>query len=103
MKASQSSYDLSPEADNDLEEIYDYSDTTFGSDQAISYLEGLETLFENLSKHPHIGRLRPEIRKGLRSIAHSSHTVYYRTVNKRIRIVRVLHSSRDLPNYLKGE
>lgn len=69
MSNAQRPYDLSLEAENDLEEIYDYSDTTFGSEQAIFYLEGLETLFENLSKHPFTGRLRQEIRKGLRSIA----------------------------------
>jgi toxin ParE1/3/4 len=96
MEETQFPYELSQEADNDLEEIFDYTQVQFGSEQAIKYLLGFESLFENLCIHPETGRTRDEIRKGLRSISHISHVVFYRILKDRIRIVRVLHSGRDL-------
>lgn len=96
MEESQFPYELSQEADDDLEEIFDYTLDQFGAEQAIRYLSGFETIFENLCFHPATGRKRDEIRKGLRSISHISHVVFYRILKDRIRIVRVLHSGRDL-------
>jgi toxin ParE1/3/4 len=95
-----SCYELSQEADRDLQEIYDFSIENFGSNQAMEYLTGLEGIFNTICRHPHTGRSRNEIRKGLRCISYVSHIVFYRTVEKRIRIVRVLHASRDLPKFL---
>jgi toxin ParE1/3/4 len=96
----KSCYELSEEADRDLQEIYDFTIENFGSHQAIEYLTGLETIFNNLCKHPYTGRSRNEIRRGLRCIAYVSHIIFYRMAEKRIRIVRVLHASRDLPKFL---
>jgi toxin ParE1/3/4 len=93
-------YELSQAADKDLQEIYDYTAANFGSDQAIKYLSGLEELFSAMCTHPNIGRERNEIRKGLRCGSYVSHIVYYRVLNNRIRIVRVLHASRDIPKFL---
>jgi toxin ParE1/3/4 len=94
------SYELSQEADNDLQDIYDYTEDKFGTDQAIAYLLGLEELFELLCTQPHTGRMRNEIRKGLRSSSYISHIVFYRVVEKSIRILRVLHASRDIPKIM---
>src|ERR1700744_2072413 len=93
-------YELSQEADNDLQQIYDFTLEKFGTEQAIQYLMGLEELFYTLCTHPHAGRPRNEIRKGLRSSSYVSHTVFYRVIGKKIRIIRVLHSSRDIPRFL---
>ena len=100
MTPAQYAYELSQEADNDLQEIYDYTADQFGVDQAIKYLLGLEELFYLLCTHPQTGRVRNEIRKGVRSSSYVSHIVFYRIVDKRIRIVRVLHTSRDIPKFL---
>jgi toxin ParE1/3/4 len=94
------SYELSPEADNDFSEIYDYTVEQFGSSQAVKYLNGFEELFVKLCSNPEIGRKRNEIRKGLRSISKESHIVFYRIMEGRIRIVRVLHASRDIVKFL---
>lgn len=94
------SYQLSQAADNDLQEIYDYTEATFGSSQAIEYLKGIEALFYTLCANTHAGRMRNEIRKGVRSISYVSHIVFYRVVDRNIRIVRVLHASRDIPKFL---
>ena len=100
MANALNSYELSAEADKDLEEIYDYTEAEFGENQAIKYLLGLDELFSFLSVHPKAGRTRNEIRTGLRSSSYVSHIVFYRCFEHNIRIVRVLHSSRDIPKFL---
>lgn len=99
MAYAQFHYELSQEADNDLDEIYDYTAEQFGMEQAIKYLMGFETVFGNLCSNPQLGRKRNEIRKGLRSISNESHTVFYRILADRIRIVRILHASRDIVKF----
>ena len=100
MASTQYSYELSHEADNDLQEIYDYTAAKFGTDQAIKYLVGLDELFLALCLHPHSGRMRNEIRKGVRSSSYVSHIVFYRVIEKHVRIVRVLHASRDVHQWI---
>ena len=93
-------YELSQEADNDLDNIYDYSVGHFGFEQADKYLLGFELVFENLCVDPKLGRERSEFWKDLRSISYQSHIVFYRILKHKIRIVRVLHGSRDIIKFL---
>jgi len=97
MSPSRRFYELSPEADQDISEIFDYTVDEFGIDQAVSYLSQFDDLFGQLVDNPELGRERPEIRAELRSIAQESHVVFYRILKDRIRIVRVLHGSCDIP------
>jgi toxin ParE1/3/4 len=92
--------ELSKEADNDLGEIFDYTVEKFGKEQAIKYLSGFEDVFQNLLNNPQSGRERKEIRNGLRSISNQSHIIFYRILEDRIRIVRILHASRDIINFI---
>ena len=94
-------YELSQEADNDLDEIYDYTADNFGVEQAVTYLSSFEEIFNDLCKHPELGRERNEIRSGLRSLAHQSHTIFYRVLTNKIRMVRILHGSRDIARFLQ--
>jgi len=89
--------ELSLEADHDLEHIYEYTLADFGTDQAVSYVLSFEDIFDKLLADPHLGRKRPEIFKGLRSIVKDDHIVFYRILEDRIRIVRILSARRDLP------
>ncbi len=91
------SYHLSQQAKKDLEDIFEYTLEQFSLKQAISYVSSFETTFKKISTHPETGRLRVEIRDGLRSIIHESHVVFYRKEFEKIKIVRILHGSRDLP------
>ena len=100
MQLQPNTYELSLEADNDIQEIYAFTAAKFGIDQAIRYLLGFEDLFNQLCLQPHTGRHRGEIKEGLRSIGYVSHVVFYRVMDTRIRIVRVLHSSRDMSKFL---
>lgn len=93
-------YRLSQEADQDLEDIFDYTAREFGIDQAVSYVCGFEEVFVSLAANPGLGRKRDEIRKGLRSFVKESHTIFYRVLKDHINIVRVLHGSRDIVKFI---
>ena len=95
-------YVLSQVAEEDLGQIFDYTELEFGLEQAVQYLSEIEQMFYGLCDNPMLGRERKEIRKGLRSIPSGSHVIFYRVLTHQVRVVRVLHASRDLPKFLKG-
>jgi len=99
MARSKKFYELSDVADEDISEIFDYTAMEFGYEQAVKYVSELEDLFNKLLDNPKMGRERGEIKPGLRSFPKSSHVVFYRLMKDRIRIVRVLHGSKDLKNF----
>ncbi len=90
-------YVLSEAAELDIDEIFDYGNYKFGSEQAINYLVGMQSHFEALCKNPEIGRIRKELKIGLLSFPYQSHIIFYRIIDTHVRIIRVLHGSRDLP------
>lgn len=92
---SVSFYELSSEADQDIEEIYDYAEQQYGTDRAVEYTLDLEFLFERIVQNPELGTKRDEIQSELRSFPKAQHIVFYRILPDRIRIVRVIHGSRD--------
>lgn len=100
MSGRITTYELSLEADRDLDEIFDYTEAEFGFDQAVAYITQFEVLFEKLLHNPELGKKREEIKPGLRSFPKAEHIVFYRILKNRLRIVRVLHGSRDLPRFL---
>lgn len=93
-------YVLSVEAEADLSDIFDYTEQEFGVEQAVTYLTELETCLLALVANPKAGRERNEIRADLRSMMSNSHVIFYRICDDHIRVVRVLHGSRDFPNIL---
>ena len=96
---SRKIYILSEIADKDLEDIFDYTFNEFGFDQAEKYLLEIEEIFQNLIINPQIGKKRDEIKQGLYSFPKDNHIIFYRILDNHIRIVRVLHGSRDIPKY----
>lgn len=96
MKSSVSSYVLSQFADEDLEEVFDYTMAEFGIKQAIKYVDEFEHKFSMLIENAELGRSRPEIKLGLRSILKDSHIIFYCIDGNRVRIERILHGSRDI-------
>lgn len=93
-------YRLSQAADQDIEAIFDYTQAEYGLQQAIQYTSSFSKIFDELVTSPELGRNRPEIRIGLRSIAHQEHVIFYRIMKDHIRIVRVLYGRSDIPRFL---
>ena len=94
-------YILSEKTQEDIEAIYEFGVQQFGKAQALNYLIELRTHFELPLRNPEIAKQRDEIKDGLYSLPYASHIIFYRILKDHLRIIRVLHGSRDLRKFLK--
>ena len=96
-----SRYLLSPAAQLDLAQIWDYTCRHWDVEQADEYLRELQRAIELAAVNPRIGQGCDEIRPGYRKLAAGSHTLYYRvTPDGVIDVVRVLHQRMDVDRHL---
>ena len=94
-------YTLSPAAQNDLGEIWDYTREHWGIDQAEQYLREIQRAIERVVSNPTIGRACNDVRPGYRKHVVGSHTLYYRIGSDDvIDVVRVLHQRMDADRHL---
>lgn len=89
------SYFLTPQAVQDLEEIYDYI-AIDNVNAALRFVDLLEEKFLLLTDSPGIGRHRNELASALRSFPAGNYIIFYRPVGEVIQIIRVLHGARDI-------
>jgi toxin ParE1/3/4 len=95
---------LSPEAESDLESIWNYVFRESGSPSvAYAFVERIAERFWTLASHPYLGRRRDEdLSPGLRSHVAENHVIFYRIdTDDAVSIVRVLHGSRDMPRFFR--
>ena len=93
-------YRFTQNAEYDLEEIIDYTVQQWNEQQALRYLDGLETQGQRLADNPDIGAKRDSIAEGLLSFPYESHILYYFKMPHGITILRVLHQSMDPVRHL---
>jgi toxin ParE1/3/4 len=92
--------EFSAPADADLDEILTYSRLRFGEKVAAEYFFSLDESFGLLSRHPLAGVVADDIRPGLRRFSHRQHRIFYRLVDDKVRILRVLHHAMDVDAHL---
>jgi toxin ParE1/3/4 len=92
-------YVLSPRAQVDLDEIWDYSASHWGDAQAEVYARQIQTPIELIAKTPHRGRPCDDIRPGYSKFAVGSHVLFYRLTDDGIDVVRVLHQRMDFDRH----
>lgn len=92
-------YHLSQLSEFDLLDIYIYSLSNFGENQADSYVEGFHNLFIQLVKFPDEGFDRSDLIYGLKSILYKKHIVFYRHLLDEILIERILHQQQNVPDH----
>lgn len=95
-----SRYVLSPRAQADLSDIWDYTAERWGTDQADGYLRLLQHAMEAIADNPRKGHLCEEVRKGYRKYPAGSHVLFHRSIETGIDIVRVLHSRMDFEQHV---
>lgn len=97
-----SRYVLSPAAQSDLDQIWDYTCERWSEDQAETYVREIQRAIELLADNPLIGRSCNEVRAGYRRHAAGSHTLYYRVSagEDLVDVVRILHKHMDVERYL---
>jgi toxin ParE1/3/4 len=86
---------LSPDAQDDLSDIYRWTAKNFGLDSADAYTDEIGKAVKNISNHPHIGKDRAEMRKGYSSFPVRQHVLWYRQLEGRIEVIRILHGAMD--------
>ena len=95
-----SRYVLTEAASRDVIEIYKQGVQYFGEAQADRYHNELHEAFSLLSSFPDIGKERPELSRPVRVHSREAHVIVYDVAPPGIRIVRVIHRSRDWQNLL---
>jgi plasmid stabilization system protein ParE len=90
---------LSPLVPTDLEEIADFI-ALDSSRHAIRMLGLLRAKIKEIAKQPTLYRLRPEIAADARLAIVGQYVVLFRIRNKTVRIERVLHGNRNLPELI---
>jgi len=90
---------LSPRAETDLREIWDYIAQESGSpDIADRQIAAITERFFILAEHPHMGRVRDEdLGPGRRSLAvNRRYIIVYTTDGDDVFVLRAVHGRRDL-------
>jgi len=91
---------LTPLAEADLDEIWDYSAEKWGDVQANRYLTALRTTIRRVASRPSLGRSCDDVRPGYFKIGAGSHMVFYSKAEGAIIVIRVLHQSMDFDRHL---
>jgi toxin ParE1/3/4 len=92
-------YRLSHRARRDVIEIWAYiaSDNEPAADR---FIDLLTHHFRLLGENPYLGRRREELRRGYRGFPVGQYVIFYRVAEPGVRIVRILHGRRDVPEQL---
>lgn len=96
-----SGYLLSPAAQADLGQIWDYTAARWGADQADRYILAIRDAFQALADGRRQGRAIDAVRPGYRKMAIGSHFLFFRISGAGlIDVVRILHQRMDVPAHL---
>ncbi len=88
-------YVLSPDAQNSLRDIKQYSIKKFGKDRTKTYLKNMRRRMKDLAENPSRGIIREDLKVGFYSDFIGSHAIYFRIRSSHIDIIDVLHQSMD--------
>lgn len=87
----------SPQAEEDVRAIWRFI-ARDSRTHASRHIDSLNEKCRFLAENPGVGRQQPELGDGIRSFPTGNYVGYYRTEPDGVKIARILHSARDLPN-----
>jgi toxin ParE1/3/4 len=91
---------VSEKAKRDLLQVFSYiSQRNPGA--ADSLIQAIDEKLEQLSRFPFIGRARPALAAGLRSVVVRTHLIFYIVERERISVVRVIDGRMDVDEEFK--
>lgn len=93
-------YRLTPAAQQDLSEIWDFTQEHRDAHQAETYIQEIRAVIERVAENPSRGRGCAEIRQGYRRYAIGSHLVFYVETGDTVDVIRVLHQRVDPDRHL---
>ena len=87
---------LAPEVETELDEIWYYTARESGSVQTANRLiDSITERFFLLAGFPYAGRVRNDLRPGLRSFPVGDYVIFYRIAGEDVHILHVVHGRRD--------
>ena len=92
-------YNLTPQAETDLENIWLYTLEQWSIAQADSYHHDLVAAFTALAAGQRRGRAA-SVRRGYLKYPCGAHVIYFRNLGDTLEIVRVLHRAQDAERHL---
>ena len=96
--------DWRPSARKDLDAIYDWIADLSDPLTALAYIEKIEAFVAKLSYFPNRGTPRAELTAGLRSVTFERRAIVsYLVQDRTVRIVRVLHTARDISSIFQDQ
>ncbi len=93
-------FKLAHKATADLAGIWSYINTTWGAEQADTYLDALYLRFIWLTNNSSLWRPRNDVHAELYDYHEGSHVIFFREYDKGIEIVRILHDRMDVIKHL---
>lgn len=94
------SYSLSIDAQRDLAEIYLYLADRGDSVAGRRLVASLSTKIRSLASSGSIGVARDWISPGLRAFPYKNRCIYFRVVDSKMRILRILHGKQDIDSQM---
>lgn len=91
---------FAPQAQADIDEIWDYTYEHWGLKQADFYTNKIREISSLLEDNPRLGLLRDDVNRAYRSLQIKNHSIFYRIDNDRVIITRILHQNMDVLNQL---
>lgn len=93
-------YRLTPAAQRDLSEIWDFTEERWDTSQAEKYLNEIRAAIQRIAADPSRGRACDEIREGYRRYSIGSHLVFYIETADSVDVIRILHQRMDPTRHL---
>ncbi len=91
---------ISNAAYEDIKDIWAYSLNTWGINQAEHYIEKLYTFVTMLTDAHQIGRTYTEINPDCKGLLCQQHIIFYKVIDDRIIILRVLHKAMNYSSHV---
>ena len=88
-------------ASQDLEAISEYF-LEVSVDAGDRFVEGFGKKCQQLARYPYIGKSYTPLKPGLRGISLMSHIIFYRVLENRIEILRVVSGYRNLQDVFEA-
>jgi toxin ParE1/3/4 len=93
-----SRYHFSYQAEQDLNDIYDYV-ARFSAMNAARLVQRLQQACRLLAQFPGIGTARDDLRTGTFAFAEGNYVIFYEATDDGIRILRILRGSRNYSSH----
>lgn len=81
-------------AKDDLKDIWQYSQSTWGSEQADQYIDEILDAVDLIAGSPDVGRLRYEFKVEVQSFPVGRHVIFYRA-SEQVHVLAIVHQSMD--------